>query len=260
MAEVASLVSLTTLRLDVTDRGSGRPIVFLRGDEPPGASEAVIAALSRHGRVIAPWSPGFGRSDLPDAADSIEDAAYAQLDLLERMDIQDAILVGVSFGGWVAAEIAVRNVSRISHMVLAGAFGLRVGAPTERPIADLFALSPEDLLARTYADPEKGRWDVAAASDDDLLAFARGRDAQARIGWDPYMHNPALGRWLHRIERPTLVLWGERDGIVSAELGREYAARIPGADFELVPGAGHLPHVEQPELFARRIAAFAGLA
>jgi pimeloyl-ACP methyl ester carboxylesterase len=93
-------------------------------------------------------------------------------------------------------------------------------------------------------------------SETELAGIARGREAFARFGWKPYMHNPHLKRWLHRIDLPTLLLWGEQDGIVSTNYGEAWRAEIPGARLEVMPNAGHFPHWEQPQDFADRLSRF----
>ena len=93
-------------------------------------------------------------------------------------------------------------------------------------------------------------------SDDELVVRARNWEALCLYGWHPYMYNPQLKRWLRRITRPTLVLWGASDGIVAPSYGRAYSALIPGARFELIAEAGHHPEIEQPEAFVDRVAAF----
>jgi len=84
----------------------------------------------------------------------------------------------------------------------------------------------------------------------------RGREAFAVYGWKPYMHNPRLRRWLHRIDRPTLLLWGAQDGIVTPDYGEGWRREIPGARLDVVPAAGHFPHWEQPEAFVECLSAF----
>ena len=71
----------------------------------------------------------------------------------------------------------------------------------------------------------------------------------ARFCWDPYMHTPKLRQRLHRVNVPTLLIWGEKDAITSPAYGEAYAKLIPGAKFSLVPGAGHYPHIEKPDAF-----------
>ena len=92
--------------------------------------------------------------------------------------------------------------------------------------------------------------------ESDLASIVRGREAFALYGWKPYMHNPRLKRWLHRIDRPTLLLWGAEDRIVTPAYGEGWRREIPGARLELIPDAGHFPHWEQPEAFVQRLAAF----
>ena len=93
-------------------------------------------------------------------------------------------------------------------------------------------------------------------SDDELVVHASNRDALCLYAWHPYMHNPRLRRWLHRIAVPTLVLWGASDRIVTPSYGRAYSEAIPGARFELIADAGHHPEIEQPEAFVERVVAF----
>ena len=83
-----------------------------------------------------------------------------------------------------------------------------------------------------------------------------GREAFALYGWKPYMHNPRLRRWLHRIDRPTMLLWGSEDRIVRSSYGEGWCREIPGARLEIIPAAGHFPHWEQPEAFVQRLIAF----
>jgi len=101
--------------------------------------------------------------------------------------------------------------------------------------------------------PDFNAWDDAA-----LIRYARGRDALCLYGFQPYMYNPQLPRWLARIAVPTLVLWGASDRVVRPDYGRAYAGLIPGARFELIQEAGHHPEIEQPEAFADLVAGFLG--
>ena len=99
--------------------------------------------------------------------------------------------------------------------------------------------------------PDFATLDVAA-----LVAVARDREATALYGWKPYMHDPALLHWLHRITRPALVLWGENDGIVAPSYGEKLAAALPRARFERIACAAHYPQVEQPDAVAAAIERF----
>jgi pimeloyl-ACP methyl ester carboxylesterase len=188
---------------------------------------------------------------------TIDDLSYFYLDLLDRLELTDLTVVGVSLGAWLAAEIAVKSAARISKLVLANAVGVKVGGRETRDIADIFAITEQEYLDLTYCDPNVGRRDYKALPDAESLAAARAREATARFAWSPYFHNPRLKSRLHRIGIPTLFLWGSHDRMLSEAYGRAYCTMIPGARFELMERAGHFPHHEQPKLFAERVMAFA---
>lgn len=259
--EQHSSLKLGDLNVEIIDRGAGRPVVFLHPGDGLAGSAPFLDRMSASCRVIAPSHPGFGHSDLPARFRAIDDLAYFYLDLFDALKLRDAVLVGESFGGWIAAEIAIRSTAHLSRLVLADALGVRVSQDeTAVDVQDIFTLHPDEVDKRAYVDPAKWKRSPDELSDDELFVMARNRESLALFGWSPYMYNPLLMRWLHRIGIPTLVLWGEQDGIVSADYGRAYAAAIPGARFELVKGAAHHPHVERPSRFAEAIAKFAGIA
>ena len=245
------------VKTELVERGRGRPILFLHPGIGLDPAAAVLDRLAAGARVVAPSHPGFGRSELPRGFTSVDDLAYFYLDLMEALELRDAVVVGVSFGGWIAAEIAVKTTERIARLVLGDALGIKVGDRESRDIADMFAMTEPQFNERAYADPAAGRRDYAAMPEQDVLTVARNRESLARFGWSPYMHDPKLKGRLHRIRVPTLVLWGESDRIAAPDYGRAYAAAISGARFEMVPRAGHFPHIEQPDDFARRVLAFA---
>ena len=113
------------------------------------------------------------------------------------------------------------------------------------------------MLRRTFADPARHRARLCELDDREALAIARDREATALYGWKPYMHDPALVHWLHRITRPALVLWGEQDGIVAPSYGERLAAALPSARFERIAAAAHYPQIEQPDAVAAAIERFA---
>jgi pimeloyl-ACP methyl ester carboxylesterase len=258
-AAEASMPSLTVngIRVDMIERGRGRPLLFLHPEIGIAASAPVLDRLARGHRVLAPSHPGFGRSDLPRSMTTVDDLAYFYLDLIETLDLRDILLVGVSLGGWIAAEIAVKTTERISRLVLANAVGIKVGDRETRDIADIFAITDEEYDQLAWCNPRNAPRDYKSMPEAELTAIARNRETTARFAWSPYMHNPKLKNRLHRIRIPTLFLWGTNDRILSERYGRAYCAAIPGARFEPIESAGHFPHLEQPEAFASRVLAFA---
>jgi pimeloyl-ACP methyl ester carboxylesterase len=254
-----SSLSVEGAALEVVARGRGKPLLFLHPEIGLDPEAAVLEQLAERTRVVAPSHPGFGRSELPRNMTSVDDLAYFYLDLLETVDLRDVILVGVSFGAWVAAEIAVKTTERVSHLVLANPLGIKVSDRETRDIVDMFAVSEEEFNELAYHDASAAIADYPVMSDDDVRIVARNRESISRFGWSPYLHNPKLKGRLHRIKVPTLVLWGTSDRLAGEDYGRAYAAAIPEARFEPIAHAGHYPHLEQPEEFARRVFAFIGM-
>jgi len=250
-------MSLAGTTLELMERGHGRPLLFLHPGEGLAPEKPWLELLSRRYRVVAPWHPGYGNSPLIDGSGSVDDRAYLYLDLAAEVKLENAVLVGACLGGWIAAEMMVRSTAGFSHLVLAAPLGIKLRGRDERDIADMHAVARAEYLRLAWADPARGEVDFTALLDSELAAIVRGREAFTLYGWKPYMHNPGLKRWLHRIDRPTLLLWGEADGIVTPAYGEGWRREIPGSTIELIPGAGHFPHWEQPEAFVSRLAAFA---
>jgi len=164
--------------------------------------------------------------------------------------------VGLSLGGWISEDMAVKTTEHLSHLVLVNAGGIKCGNREARDIADIYAITDKQLAELVYADPQAMSRNVKALPESELTLMARAREATGRYAWTPYMHDPKLKGRLHRIHVPTLVLWGEADRIVSPDYGRSFTAAIPDARFGTIPGAGHFPHLEQPDALARRIVDF----
>ena len=249
-------LSINGVAVECVDKGRGRPLLFLHPGIGLDPNAAVLDRLAEHARVIAPSHPGFGGSEQPRSFTTIDDLAYFYLDLLDQLDLTDTTIVGVSIGAWIAAEIAVKSTARVSHLVLANAVGIKPGDRETRDIADIFAVTEAQFNELAYFDPKIAARDYNTMADADVRLVARNREATARYAWSPYMHNPKLKARLHRIRIPTLFLWGTNDRILSETYGRAYCAAIPGARFETIARAGHFPHLEQPEEFARKVFAF----
>ncbi|AHH96714.1 alpha/beta fold hydrolase [Kutzneria albida] len=215
--------------------------LLLHGGAGPRSVAAFGTALQqRHGvRVLTPTHPGFDGTDHPAELDSTRALARHYRDLLDRLDLREVTVIGSSIGGWTAAELALLGTERISRLVLVNAVGIEVeGAP----VTDIFGLSMPELAALSYHDPAPF---AVEPNEQQRAAMAANRVALGRYA--PSMTDPTLRERLRAVCVPTLVVWGESDGIVTAEYGRAYAAAIPGARFELVAGAGHLPQLERPE-------------
>lgn len=250
-------IEVDGIKIDLRQKGDGRPLLFLQGIESWVRDETFSDALAENHTVYLPQNPGFGQSELPSNFFSIADYANFYLTFLDQLDLRDVVLVGTSFGGWIAAEMAMRSCERIGAVVLANPFGIRISTdPTVRDIQDIYAMSQAEVAQHFYDDPAGNRRDVTKLPEHTLISIARSRETMCLIGWRPYLHNPSLKRWLKRIRVPTLVLWGESDKVMTADYGSAYAAAIPGAEFKLIRKAGHYPHIENPAAFTSAIDAF----
>jgi len=255
------------LDLDVLRRGKGRPILLVHGINPVSPRAAFLDLLAGHGECIAPSHPGFGTSPRPEDFDTMYDLVHLYLDVLDTLP-EKAVMVGFSFGGWIAAEVAASGHAKLDRLVLVDPVGVKLGGREERDIVHFFNTNPAELDRRAWHDPANRPtgiyglgWQTAISesmSDEDMVALAGNWDALCLYGWRPHMYNPQLRHWLRRIAVPTLVLWGAADRIVTPDYGRAYSALIPSARFALVEGAGHHPELEQPRAFVDHFARFLG--
>src|SRR5438105_9086865 len=258
--------------LEVLRRGKGRPILLVHGVTPVSPDAPFLDRLAEHGEVIAPSHPGFGNSPRPEDFDTMYDLVHLYREVLDALPGKVA-MVGLSFGGWIAAEIAAGGSAKLDRLILVDPVGIKLAGREERDIVHFFNTSPAELNSRSWHDPAKrpagvyGRgWQTAldppfgdgARSDQEAPVLARNWDALCLYAWRPHMYNPQLKHWLRRVAVPSLVLWGAGDGIVTPDYGRRYAGLIPGARFELIEAAGHHPELEQPRAFVERVAAFLG--
>jgi len=250
--------------LDTVHVGHGVPVLVLHGPTPLAAELPFISALAEHAEIFAPSHPGFGRSPRDADFDSMYDLVHLYLQVLDRLP-QQIVVVGLSFGGWLAAELACLCSHRIDRLILVDSVGIKLGSREERDITHLFNTPPDELEARAWHDPARRPrgplglgWQlhVQDMTDEELVLLARSWDALCLYAWRPHLYNPHLKAWLHRVRIPSLVVWGASDRIVSPEYGRAYAGLIPGARFDVIPRAGHHPELEQPEALAARIVAF----
>ena len=237
-------IEVAGVALDLERRGSGPPLLYLHPEHYAHLHDPFVAALAQDWTVYAPRHPGFDGRPPPRDFRRVDDLAYLYLDLLRHLGLKDVAVLGASFGGWVALEMAVRNDAGMRALGLIAPLGVKFGGRDDRGFADLSAL-PDDEAARClFAGPPPN---LGAFSDDQLIAVARDRQYLAYYAWKPYLHNPVLARWLHRIAVPIHLLWGGRDGFADPALGNQLADRIPHSRLDILPAAGHYPQIERPD-------------
>jgi pimeloyl-ACP methyl ester carboxylesterase len=239
--------------LEVLRGGAGDPIVLLHGMNSLTATSKFPALLAAHGTVIAPSCPGFGTSPRPRDFETMYDLVQLQRAVLDAVPGQRITLVGLSFGGWLAAEIASQGHKRLARLVLVDPVGIKISDRETADIFDVFNRSPAEVKRAAWHEPDRFAPDFDAMEDAEIVRHAREWESLCLYTWNPYMYNPRLPFWLGRIAVPTLVVWGESDGIVTPDYGRAFARMIPGARFETIAGAGHHPEIERPEELAALI-------
>jgi pimeloyl-ACP methyl ester carboxylesterase len=246
---------------------AGAPtLLLLHGINNIGATAPFLELLAEHGDIVAPSHPGFGNSPGPGDFDTIYDLVQVYRGVLDALPAEKIVLIGFSFGGWIAAELAVGGHPKLERLVLVDPFGIKLAGRDERDFPHLFNTSPAELNRRAWHDPARrppGSYGLGwhatigeAMSDEEMVTLARNWDSLCLYAWRPHMYNPQLKQWLHRIRVPTLVLWGASDRIVTPEYGRRYSGLIPGAQFAVIDEAGHHPELEQPRAFVDRVARF----
>ena len=243
-------------------------LLLLHGINNIATQAPFLDLLAAQGEIVAPSHPGFGKSPGPGDRDTIYDLVHTYRAVLDELPAEKVALIGFSFGGWIAAELAAAGHPKLAKLVLVDPFGIKLAGREDRDFPHLFNTNPVDLDRRAWHDPANRPagcygvgWHSAigdAMSDDEMVTLARNWDSLCLYAWRPHLYNPQLKQWLHRIAMPTLVLWGGSDRIVTPEYGRAYAALIPGARFQAIEGAGHHPELEQPAAFVDHVTAFLG--
>jgi pimeloyl-ACP methyl ester carboxylesterase len=268
--EMSGRLRAGALELEVLRRGPsgrGRAILLVHGANPVSPQAPFVDLLAAQGEVVAPSHPGFGTSPRPEDFDTIYDLVRLYLDVLDALPGK-AVMIGFSFGGWIAAEVAVCGHPKLDRLVLVDPVGIKLGGREERDIVHFFNTDPAELARLAWHEPMRRPQGVYGLgwqseigdqmSDADMVLLARNWDALCLYAWRPHMYNPQLKHWLRRVSVPSLVVWGAGDGIVAPDYGRAYAALIPGAGFQAIAEAGHHPELEQPHAFADAVARFMG--
>jgi pimeloyl-ACP methyl ester carboxylesterase len=241
--------------VNVMRGGKGPPVLFLHGAGGAGIWMPFMAELAESHDVIVPDHPGYGRSETPEWLDQLSDLAYFYLNFIDALGLDRVHLIGHSLGGWIAAEMAVRNTGKLSTLTLIGAAGLRV---TGVPQGDLFLWTAEErarnlFVEQRFAD-ERLKHAMAEGQADIII---KNELTTADLAWQPRFHDPQLRKWLHRIDVPTLIVWGDSDKVFPQPYGEAYRSLIKGSRLEVLPSCGHLPHIEKADAFVTMFERFA---
>lgn len=246
-----SFVEIDGCRVNLRRGGAGRPLLYLHGASGAPVIMPFMEKLAQRFDVLAPEHPGYGLSDEPEWLDNIHDAAYFYLDFLKRLNLRDVVVLGNSMGGWIAMEMAVRDTSRMNSLILVSPAGIQ--APGVQP-ADIFLMTPEELVRSLFHDQAIAEKRLAEpVTPESIDAALKNRHTTARLAWEPRLHDPHLPKWLHRIDVPVHILWGQDDRILPVAILEELRKLMPQAKTTVMKNVGHLPHAERPDEFCEII-------
>jgi pimeloyl-ACP methyl ester carboxylesterase len=215
-------------------------LLALQAEDAAGQWCPFHDALASRLDVVSPEHPGFGEAERPEWLESVLDLAYCHLEVIDKLGLQRVHLLGESFGGWVAAELAALAPERFESLTLIAPMGLPVEG-----MADIFVMNRtrwREITRHTPPEPE-----AEPPSIEQLVKESRVNATLARVAWNPYLHDPRLVNWLHRAAMPALVVWGAEDRLIPASTAERWMSSLPFAHVRRVDQAGHFPALEQPQ-------------
>jgi len=233
--------------------GRGTPLLFLHGAAGGGMWLPFMDKLAERFEVIVPDHPGYGQSDRPEWLDELSDLAYFYLDFMKALDLDRVHLVGHSLGGWLAAEIAIRSTARLASLTLVSAAGLHINGVSK---GDLFLWSPEERVRNLFVDQSFADARLAQPMTDEAIDIALKNElATADLAWNPRFFHPQVRKWIHRIDVPTQIIWGDGDKIFPPRYAEEYNRLIRGSKLSVL-SCGHIPQVEKAGAFVDLLTRF----
>lgn len=243
-------------KLHLARAGKGTPLLILHHDTGTLDKLPFYDALAARFDVLIPHHPGYGKSQRPNWMRSVRDISAMYQDLLARSDIDQCVLVGLGFGGWIAAEMATQAPRTVSRLVLVGAMGVK---PPEGDILDEAIVSYIDYARAGFHDQKV--FDAIYGADpstDQLEAWDICREMNFRIAWKPFKYSQTLPHLLSIVRAPTLIVWGDDDKVVPRSAAEVYRRGISGARLEIVKNCGHCVDMEKPDQLAKFVTDFVG--
>jgi len=249
--------SINGQTVDIQTGGSGDTLLILHHDIGNPGWLPFYDLLSDKFSVYVPSHPGFDTSDRPDWMRSVRDMATTYQWMLREMGIDKPYIVGLGFGGWIAAEMATTASDHIRGMSLVNPMGLQ---PKEGEIMDQFLLNSEEYITSGFADLTSYHSTFGDLPDvDQLVTWEINREMTTRIAWKPYMFDRSLEQLLRAVETPTQLIAGKQDRIVPPVCCDQFAGLIPNSTVAHIDQCGHFPDIEKPDELANLIIDFATL-
>jgi pimeloyl-ACP methyl ester carboxylesterase len=249
-------INVAGKKTQLTEGGSGPPLLYLHSAGGETEWMPFHEELAKHFTVLLPAHPGFADSKGLEEIRDVTDYAWHYVDMLAELKLKSVPVVGFSLGGWTGMELAILRPELVSKLVLVNSAGVRLA---ESKMGELFIDDLTKLRALLFKDVNNPVIKLAmpeGLEDPRILLWLRAREASARVGWNPYLHNPRLAAHLHRIQCPTKILWGRHDQLIPLPHGEFLASKIPGATLEVFENAAHMLPFEEPAKFAAAVQKF----
>jgi len=252
-----SVVELPTGKVHLLQGGIGEPLLLLHHDVGSAGWLPSHEGLAKHFTVLAPDLPGYGQSERPSWARHPRDLAIILNQFLDERGLNHGVtLLGLGFGGWLAAEMATMNQGRLRSLVLVAPMGLQ---PREGEIMDQMMMAHVDYMKEGFRSEEEFELRYGAEPDPEVaLAWDMNKEMTARIAWKPYMFSHQLAPLLAGVHTPALIVWGRDDKVVPLECGDLYASSLPNARLVVVEDGGHFVDMERPEELVQLVVDHAG--
>ncbi len=254
MSFTESTETITGCNVRFMRGGKGAPLLFLHGSSGAARWAPFMEKLAENHEVIVPEHPGFGASGSPEWLDGMSDLAFFYLDVIDHLGLDKVNLVGGSIGGWLAAEVAIRNQTKLNSLTVVAPAGIRVKGLRK---GDVFMWNAEETARNLFHDQSYADQMLAAPpSKEGLELVLKNKLTTAKLAWEPRFYNPDLHKWLHRITVPTLILWGDSDKVVPAGYGPAWQELVPNSRLEIIEHCGHLPQIEKTDRFVQLVDGF----
>jgi pimeloyl-ACP methyl ester carboxylesterase len=240
--------------------GSGDPLVFLHAAGGQRPDEPFLDLLAQKYELIVPIHPGWPGSDGLDHLDDVIDVAVYYGDLFDTLGLESANVMGSSLGGMFAAEFAALNRDYVRKLVLHSPAGLWLD---DHPYLDFFAAPQDVMMKALYVDPDKVMASMPQVDPEDKEAVAKATldramslAATGKFIWPIW--DKGLKKRIHRINAPTLLIWGDQDGLNPPVYGPHWQKQIAGSKLVTISGAAHAAMTDKPEEFVQAVTDFLG--
>ncbi|RNB72029.1 alpha/beta hydrolase [Brevibacillus centrosporus] len=253
------IVANESVTFAVKVAGQGKPVVYLHG--AGGLTwDPFLDELSNHYQVIAPQIPGTGNSSGLENIRDLWDLVLCYYDLFDGLGLDSATVIGHSLGGMIALELAASDQSRVKQIVAIAPTGL---FKDEEPVPDLFAMLPDEVANIMVADTaspvaEMLRYMPRETEKRIEATIQRMQNMQAAAKFLWPIPDKGLGRRMHRIKAPTLLIWGQQDRFIPVSYAEDFCRGIIRSELVVIDQAAHLVTLEQTEQVLEAVKGFVG--